>query len=190
MTDLSERLAKQLRWLRDQRSWSLEQASRESGVGRATISRLENAGASPTTDVLGKLCFAYGQTMSQLLSQVEQQPRALIRHAEQPFWTDLENGFKRRVLSPLTPGYTIEMLECSLPPGAEISYDGPPGYGMEHHLFLQQGKLQISLEEERHELDAGDVVRYRLTGRSKFTTPVNSGANYIISLIPTERRND
>src|SRR4051794_33060577 len=95
-----QRLAQRLRTLRAERIWSLDELASRSGVSRATLSRLENGDVSPTASVLGKLCAAYGLTMSRLMRMVEDDFIPLVRRADQPVWIDPETGFRRRSVSP------------------------------------------------------------------------------------------
>ena len=69
--DLDQRLAGRLKALRTERGWPLDELASRAGISRATLSRLENAEVSPTASVLGKLCGAYGMTMSRLMRMVE-----------------------------------------------------------------------------------------------------------------------
>ena len=68
---IDQRIAQRLRALRGERGWSLDELARRSAVSRATLSRLENAEVSPTTAVLGRLCSAFGLTMSRLLARLQ-----------------------------------------------------------------------------------------------------------------------
>ena len=70
-TALDSRLAARLAALRAERGWSLDQLSQRAGIPRATLSRLERGETSPTAALLGRLCTAYGRTMSRLLAEVE-----------------------------------------------------------------------------------------------------------------------
>src|SRR3954454_19433232 len=108
-TDL--RLAARLAALRQQAGWSLDQLAERSGISRATLSRIERAETSPTAALLGRLCTAYGRTMSRLLAEVEADRPALLPRADQPLWVDPETGFRRRSVSPPVPGFAGEMLE-------------------------------------------------------------------------------
>ena len=63
-------IAQRLKALRGERAWSLDELGARSGVSRATLSRLENGETSPTTAVLGRLCSAYGMTLSRLMLMV------------------------------------------------------------------------------------------------------------------------
>src|SRR5438034_5302546 len=111
-TEMDGRLAERLRSLRAERGWSLDELAQRSNVSRATLSRLENAEVSPTASVLGKLCAAYGLTMSRLMHMVEDEFVPLVRRSAQSVWTDPTIGFRRRSVSPPAQGLAAEVLEC------------------------------------------------------------------------------
>lgn len=179
---LNDRLAEHLRHLRQERQWSLDILAERSGVSRATLSRIEKAEVSPTTEVLGRLCTAYTLSMSRLLARVEEGFAPVIRHADQPVWTDRQAGFRRRSVSPPATALNAEVLECELEPGMEISYDAPPLPGLEHHLLLHAGALTVTVEGQAHRLQPGDCLRYRLFGGSRFETPADQSARYTLFL--------
>lgn len=180
--DLGRRLARHLKSLRRERGWSLDELARRSDVSRATLSRLENAAVSPTAEVLGRLCAAYDMTMSRLLMMVEDDFRAHVPFAAQREWEDPETGFTRRAVSPPAAALRAEVLECHLPPDTRIDYPDPPRAGQEHHLVLLDGALSLTLGEDRHQLTAGDCLRYVVGGRSRFETGPSRGARYLLVL--------
>jgi transcriptional regulator with XRE-family HTH domain len=180
---IDRRIAKRLKGLRSERGWSLDQLAKRSKVSRATLSRLENAEVSPTASVLGKLCAAYGLTMSRLMHMVEDDFAPLVRHSAQPVWTDPETGFRRRSVSPPARSLGAEALECALEPGTRIAYDHPPRLGLEHHLLLIEGRLAVSVGGQTHDLRPGDCLRYQLFGPSAFATADHCGARYILFIL-------
>jgi transcriptional regulator with XRE-family HTH domain len=182
-TSIDRRIAERLKGLRGERAWSLDELARLSGVSRATLSRLENAEVSPTAHVLGKLCAAYGLTMSRLMHMVEGEFAPLVRRDAQPLWSDATVGFRRRSVSPPAQTLAGEALECELEPGARIAYDNAPRPGLEHYLLMLQGQLQVTVGGQTHELGAGDCLRYQLFGPSAFATPARSGARYILFMV-------
>lgn len=181
--DTEQRLAARLKQLRVERGWSLDQLASASQVSRATLSRLENGEVSPTTAVLGKLCAAYGLAMSRLLRMVEDDFPPLLQRAEQTVWTDPDTGFVRRSVSPPSRALAGEALECELGAGVTIRYAASPRPGMEHHLLLQDGKLNVTVDGRAHALLPGDCLRYQLHGASAFTTPPDSGTRYFLFLV-------
>jgi transcriptional regulator with XRE-family HTH domain len=180
---LDRHLATRLATLRAERGWSLEALAEKSGVSRATLSRLENGETSPTASVLGKLCAAFGITMSRLLREVEEGFVPLVRREAQVIWRDPAIGFTRRSLSPPARPLAGEALECTLEAGTVIAYDAPPRPGLEHHLVMLEGRLAITLDGTRHNLMPGDCLRYQLFGASRFETPADSAARYILFMV-------
>jgi transcriptional regulator with XRE-family HTH domain len=177
------RIAERLKALRAGRGWSLDELARRSGVSRATLSRLENADVSPTANVLGKLCAAYSLTMSRLMHMVEDDFVPLLRRNEQSIWVDPTIGFRRRSISPPARMLAGEAIECELEPAARIVYDRPPRQGLEHHLLLIDGRLEISVDGRTHDLLPGDCLRYQLFGPSAFSTPEQCGARYVLFIL-------
>lgn len=180
---IDRRIAQRLRSLRAERQWSLDELARRTDVSRATLSRLENAEVSPTASVLGRLAAAYGLTISRLMHMVEDDFAPLIRREAQPLWTDPDIGFRRRSVSPPAQTLRAEVLECELKPGTRITYDEPPRAGLEHHLLLTDGALEISIDGQTYDLKPGDCLRYQLYGASTFATPKRSGARYILVVL-------
>ena len=172
-----------LKALRAERGWSLDDLAAESGVSRATLSRLENAEVSSTAAVLGRLCSAYGITLSRLIVMIEDAYAPLVARTAQPVWRDPENGFLRRSVSPPAGALAGEALECTLDAATSLSYERPPRPGLEHHLILLDGELEVTIEERAHRLEAGDCLRYQLFGASAFKTPLHCGARYMLFMV-------
>ncbi len=179
----TQRLADHLKALRRERDWPLDRLAELSGVSRATLSRVENAEVSPTTEVLGRLCAAFEIRMSRLLSMVEAEFRPVVRRTEQAVWTDPQIGFTRRAVSPSSPQLAAEVLDCLLEPNTTVSYDTPPAGGLEHHLVILDGQLEVTVDGAAHMLTPGDCLRYKLLGSSSFRTFEAVGARYFLFLV-------
>jgi transcriptional regulator with XRE-family HTH domain len=182
-TGLDDRLAARLKTLRQDRGWSLDDLAGRAGISRATLSRLENAEVSPTASVLGKLCAAYGMTMSRLMLMVEDDFVARVPERAQAVWVDESVGFRRRSVSPPSQRLAGEVLACELAADARIAYDHPPRPGLEHHLLMLDGELAITVDGQTHQLVPGDCLRYQLLGASAFVTPPHSGARYLLFIV-------
>ena len=61
-------LGQRVRELRRARDWTLEQAAREAGLARSTLSKIENGQMSPTYDALKKLASGLGISIPQLFT--------------------------------------------------------------------------------------------------------------------------
>jgi hypothetical protein len=137
---------------------------------------------SPTASVLGRLAGAHRTTVSCLLADIEADAPALVKRAEQPEGVDPATGFRRRSVSPPSPDFDCELLSCELPAGACIDYPPLPRFGLEHHLYLLDGRLQLTLDGAVHILRAGDCLRYKLMGASRFVATWRRAARYILVL--------
>lgn len=177
------RLADRLAELRLERGWSLDELARHTGVSRSTLSRLERAELSPTAAMLGRLCAAYERPMSRLLAEVESEPAQLVRAERQAVWRDESSGFTRRSVSPPHPGLRGEVVEGVLRPGADISYDGPPVPGLEQHIWVLAGELEVTAGGTVHRLRAGDCLRFRLWDRSRFRCPGSEPVRYALVIV-------
>lgn len=180
---IERRIAQRIRSLRTERQWPLEELAARSGVSRATLSRIENCEVSSTANVLGRLCGAFGLTLSRLMVLVEEGFAPHLPRDGQLVWGDPDSGFQRRAVSPPAPGLSGEVMEGVLKPGACIAYDRPPRPGVEHHLVMLEGALSLTVDGIRHRLSPGDCLRYRLHGESLFETPSNSGARYFLFMV-------
>ncbi|MFI1164341.1 helix-turn-helix domain-containing protein [Streptomyces sp. NPDC020801] len=177
------RLGARLAALRAERGWSLGELAERSGVSRSTLSRAERAETSPTAALLGRLCQVYGRTMSQLLSEVEAEHAPLLRAAEQPVWEDRASGFVRRSVSPPHAGLRGELVEGRLAPGADIAYDRPPVPGLEQHIWVLEGELDVTTQDVGHHLGTGDCLRLRVWGQTRFRCAGPGDVRYVLAVV-------
>lgn len=180
---LDARLAARLAQLRMERGWSLEELAQRTRVSRSTLSRLERVEISPTATLLSRLCAVYQRTMSQLLAEVEPQAPHLVRADRQAVWHDEASGFTRRSVSPPHPGLRGEVVEASLQPGADLSYEGSPVPGLEHHIWVLDGTLEVTVDSTTHEVRAGDCLRVSLWGASRFRCPGPDPVRYALLIV-------
>ncbi|RFC71164.1 XRE family transcriptional regulator [Streptomyces sp. AcE210] len=180
---IDARLAARLASLRAERGWSLGELADRSGVSRSTLSRAERGEISPTASLLNRLCTVHGRTMSQLLSEVEAAPAQVVRADEQTVWTDAASGFVRRSVSPPQAGLRAEIVEGRLEAGADLAYDRPPVPGLEQHIWILEGTLSITVQEAVQTLRAGDCVRFRLWGPTRFHCPGPEPVRYALVVV-------
>ncbi|MFE1024089.1 helix-turn-helix domain-containing protein [Streptomyces sp. NPDC058818] len=177
------RLATRLAELRAERGWSLGELAERSGASRSTLSRAERAEISPTASLLNRLCAVYGRTMSRLLSEVEAEPALLVRAGEQPLWEDRSAGFARRSVSPPHAGLRGELVEGRLAAGADLAYDRPPVPGLEQHIWVLEGALEVTAQDVEHHLGTGDCLRMRVWGPTRFRCAGPEDARYVLAVV-------
>lgn len=181
--ETDSRLAARLAGLRAEQGWSLGELAQRSGVSKSTLSRAERAEISPTAALLNRLCGVYGRTMSQLLSEVEAGPAPLVRGAEQVVWQDPASGFVRRSVSPPHAGLRGELVEGRLVAGADIAYDRPPVPGLEQHIWVLEGALDVTAQDVEHHLGTGDCLRLRVWGPTRFRCAGPDAVRYVLAVV-------
>lgn len=133
--------------------------------------------------MLGALCSAYGWTLSRLMADAEARPPQLVRAAEQAEWTDPESHYRRRMVSPPSPGLRGELVEVHMPAGATVSFEAAPIHGLEHHLWMIEGTMTIDVDGAAFDLRAHDCLRYVLTGASRFRNTGKRTARYLVAMV-------
>lgn len=183
MDEIETRLAQRLAALRSERGWSLDELAQKSAVSRASLSRIEKGDVSPTASVLGKLCVAFGVTLSRLMQMVEDDFVPLVARTDQEVWTDPDTGYQRRLVSPTSKQLSGEVIEVEVDANQRIEYEGTPRDGLEHHLVMLSGALSMEIDGRTYHLSAGDCLRYQLRNGNVFQTPRDQGAKYYIFII-------
>ena len=180
---IDHKIAKELKALRLHNDFSLDDLAKLSSVSRASISRIENAEVSPTTQVLAKLCKVLGIGLSALMMRCEPDTPLWVKADQQKQWHDPELGFTRRCISPPHSDYNAEILHCELASGSCIEYDSAPANKLEHHLYLQAGQLALTINDHTYLLQAGDCLRYKLNEGNRFEVIGSQKAVYLLVLV-------
>lgn len=175
------KLAQHLRSLRARYGLTLAALAERSGTSRATLSRIEKAEVSPTAETLGRLATVYALPISQLLAPMDQVFQPVVSRKNQTVWNDPEHDFCRRSVSPSNGQLTIELIEGQLGKDQLITYAAPAIPGQEHHVYVLSGRIEITVEDVAHGLNAGDCLRYILFGETVFRT-TSSPCQYVIAL--------
>ncbi len=176
-------IAERLRVLRNRRELTLDELAGRSGVSRAMISRIERGEASPTAQLLSRLCAALEVTLSAFFAPEGDAPNPLSRRAEQPVWRDPESGYERRAVSPPATPSRVEVIDVVFPPGARVFY--PPETareGMTQHVWLFSGMLEMTIAETTYRLEPGDCLYMSITEGHVFHNPGQAPAHYAVVL--------
>jgi quercetin dioxygenase-like cupin family protein len=105
----------------------------------------------------------------------------LVRHADQPVWTDPGTGYRRRAVSP-APGGPMELVEVRLPGGAEVAFP-PDTYSFVHHqIWLLEGRLEFHEGDVVHEMGPGDCLQLGPPVPCRYANPTATECRYLVAL--------
>ncbi len=186
LTDEFDRsLGLRVRAEREGRGWSLTELSERAGVSRAMIHKVERGESSPTAALLGRLCGAFGFSISTLIARAEAGSERLSRRADQPVWVDPETGYRRRHISPATA--PAELIEVELPPGARVAYPAAAYAFQRQMLHVTEGALTFVEGETTHELEAGDSLTLGPPADCAFLNGGQEPCRYLVVLLKADR---
>ena len=180
---LESAIGERLRLLRTARNQTLDDLATASGVSRAMISRIERGEASPTAQLLSRLCAALDLTLSAFFAFSQGDGEPLSRRETQMVWRDPETGYQRRAVSPAGTVARVEVIEVEFPAGARIAY--PPETakaGMTQHVWLFSGVLRMTVAGTVHDLAPGDCLYMSITEGHVFENPGDAPAHYAVVL--------
>lgn len=159
-------LGARVRELRKARSWTLEQAARQAGLARSTLSKIENGQMSPTYDALKKLAVGLEISVPQLFT-----PPAADQITGRMALTKLGEGTAKA-----TTTYEHELLADTLrkkqmlPYSARIrarqmeEFDGWVRHDGEEFLYVLTGVIRLFTEfYEPVDMRRGDSAYYDAT---------------------------
>ncbi len=178
--DIADKIALRLRVEREARNWSLAGLAEQSGVSKAMISKIERGESSPTTTVLGRLCGAFGLTLSTFLTRAEGHSGRLIRASEQPSWRDPKTGSVRTLISP-SAGGPIEIVSVDLPAESEIAFPASI-YAVFHQIVLVvEGQLILAEGDTNHVLNGGDCLELGPPSQCVFQNKTKKPCRYLVA---------
>ena len=156
MTALSERLAQNVRQLREARGATQAELSRLARIPRATWAHLESGAGNPTLAVVCRVAEALQVSLEELLGT----PRASAKHYPASALVSRVRGLAtlRKLLPDPLPGMEFDRME--LPAGARLT--GVPHVpGTREYLACEVGQMVLVASGESFTLDTGDVVVFR-----------------------------
>jgi transcriptional regulator with XRE-family HTH domain len=156
MEDLPDRLAANLRQLREARGATQAELARLADIPRATWAHLESGAGNPTLVVVCRVAEALQVSLEELLAQ----PRASAKHYPASSLVSKTRGLAtlRKLLPDPLPGMEFDRIQ--LPPGARLT-GVPHTPGTREYLACEAGQIILVASGESFTLEVGDVVVFR-----------------------------
>jgi transcriptional regulator with XRE-family HTH domain len=154
--DVADRLAANVKKLRQARSATQNQMAKLAALPRATWANLESGTANPTLSVLRKVALALQVSLEELVAP----PRATAKHYAKAVLPTRSRGPVeiRKLLPDPVPGMEMERLE--LPPRTKMN-GVPHTPGTREYLTCEKGRILLVASAVEYELAPGDVVVFR-----------------------------
>jgi XRE family transcriptional regulator, regulator of sulfur utilization len=163
---LGDRLAKNIKQLREARGVTQQQIAKLADVPRATWAHLESGAANPTLGILHRAALALQVSIEELLST----PRAVCQLYARGTLPTRSPGqaVVRKLLPDPIPGMEIDRIEI-LPGGRMIGVPHTPG--TREYLTCETGEIELIVSGDRFTLSPGDVAVFRGDQRHSYQNP-------------------
>jgi XRE family transcriptional regulator, regulator of sulfur utilization len=155
------RIGPRIRALREGLDLSLRDLAARSGVSAPMLSQVERGETSPTLQVAARIAGGLELRLSQLLRIDEGGTVSIVRRGDGR--TGGKDGHAYEILTPPLPGQRAEVSRHRLAPGAATGGPGDPPMheaGARETAIVEAGELTLAIDDERHDLRAGDAVTF------------------------------
>ncbi|CZH56122.1 MULTISPECIES: helix-turn-helix domain-containing protein [Legionella] len=173
MQEISNRIAKTLKSLRQERGWSLDKTALETGVSKAMLGQIEREESSPTISTLWKIASGFQASFSSFIEDsLDNSTNPVYRagHAE----TLHPDDEKIRVLPlfPFDEQLHFELFVIELLP--ECEHLSPPHkHGVIEHVIVVDGTIELLLGGSWKKLSKGEGLRFNANQPHGYRNPTN-----------------
>jgi len=151
----ARQVAGNLRRLRRERAWSLEELSTRAGVSRAMLSQVETGKTTPTIAVLWKIATGFGVPFTELLREGVAPEITIVRAGKAPPIASADRKFRSIPLSPPGALTGVELYRITIDAGGE-SRSPAHAPGTVEVVAVEQGQLRVIVGEREVVLSVGD----------------------------------
>ena len=183
------RVGTRIRALREAMDLSLRDLAERSGVSAPMLSQVERSETSPTLAVAERIASGLGLTLSQLLRLDEDGHVVVTRAGERR--ARRRRGHRTEELTPPLPGQRADVSMHVLEPGAATGKPGDPPLhepGARETAVVISGAVTLLIDDERHDLGAGDTVTFDADLPHHFENPTGEPAEFLAVVAAGLRR--
>ncbi|MBM3609971.1 MAG: helix-turn-helix domain-containing protein [Alphaproteobacteria bacterium] len=158
MENLSLRIPKILKSLRQEKGWSLDRASQETGVSKAMLGQIERSESSPTIATLWKIASGFNVSFSFFIQDLNQnQSMHRIGNPEQLHPKD-DKIFVMPIF-PYDEKFRFEVFVIELLPGCE-HFSPAHQKGVVEHIIVASGELEVFVRGAWHSVKEGEGLGF------------------------------
>ncbi|NQY62735.1 MAG: helix-turn-helix transcriptional regulator [Alteromonadaceae bacterium] len=142
----------QLKNLRKKKGWSLDSASKNTGVSKAMLGQIERGESSPTVASLWKIASGFHLPLSYFLGTI-------VDNTLTQKILNTEKGITVTTLFPFDEKTKSEVLSLTLAPMHQ-QMSLPHNDGVIEHIMVIEGEMEYFLEQLWHPLKQGEVAKF------------------------------
>lgn len=156
-----------IRKIRRERGFSLEQMAERTGVSKAMIGQIERGDSNPTVAILWKIANGLKVSFSSLIEKPSNQVSIIHYEDVQPVLEDNGNYIVYPIF-PFDPLKKWESYRVEMKPGCAYRNEGH-SKGVEEYITVLSGSIVLTLAEEKYVLPAGSSIRFAADSGHEYT---------------------
>ena len=156
--DLGQIIAMNLKQLRTERSLTLGQLAKESGVSKAILSDMEKGESNPTINTIIRVSKGLNVPYSRLMEGVEPES-TLVRQQETVMQANENHHYRIFCYFKTSVKRNFELFRVELDPNSSnVSIAHPPR--SQEYLYVLEGELILEIETASYTLHPGDSLGF------------------------------
>lgn len=158
MEQQDQAISGNLKKIRQQRNLSLDQLAELTDVSKSMLRQIETGRSSPTIATIWKIANGLRVSFTTLVSKPCPDIMVGEFRGAKPFTAESER-YRLFPLMPFDPEHGFEIYYVEIEP--HTTFRGEPHLGnVEEYVFVNQGKLRISVEDTQHAVRADQFIRF------------------------------
>ena len=158
MEQADNAISANLKAIREQRNLSLDQLAELTGVSKSMLRQIETGRSSPTIATIWKIANGLRLSFTTLVKR-RQTDVAIMDFKGPERLTAASGHYRLFPMIPFDPERAFEIYHVEIDPGT--TFDGEPHTGnVEEYVFVHQGRLEITVDENRYSADADQCIRF------------------------------
>jgi len=156
------KLGEQIKALRKDMGWSLQDLAEKSGISAAGIHRIESSGIIPTITTMMKIADALGKKVSFFIEgEQEKQDAFFIPAQKRDAVFTFKKGLDLQGISAKKYGDFIMTAAYSVVEVGASSGRKPMSHRGEELVYCVQGRMEFRVKKEKYILNPGDSLHFR-----------------------------
>jgi transcriptional regulator with XRE-family HTH domain len=160
LDNLTVKISTTLKMLRSQLNWSLETASKKTGVSKAMLGQIERGESNPTIATLWKIASGFNVSFSLFIDDPQSNKTNLL-HRKQKLQQVHQRDSKINVMSifPYDEKLKFEIFMIELLP--QCTHLSPPHQlGVTEHVIPLTGTIEVLIDEVWHKVNQYEGLRF------------------------------
>ncbi len=160
MENLTGKISTTLKSLRQEKGWSLDVASKHTGVSKAMLGQIERGESSPTIATLWKIASGFEASFSSFIEETSTDTIMPVhRMGELKQMHPLDDKIRVMPIFPYDENLHFEVFIIELLPGCE--HLSPPHKGdVIEHTVVVEGMIEVLLAGTWHKLKKNEGLRF------------------------------